>query len=305
MRYSPFDMTFSDEYKHLENQGIYITESILKADLFICSSLKKRIFPTIFRNFKKPTLLWTNEPRSSSYTKNIDFPIKIEFLNIYSGKVFINNVTYERKRFENRPLLKIFKFENIDLNRKMVALMSYYKGITGNDLKVKGSDVDLINMRNKIAIYGHKNEFIDIYGKGWPEGISRENSRQGNWPETKKIILSQYNFNLAFENTVYPNYVTEKIWDAIENYCLPIYYGGNGSTIYTDFPKKSFLDYAEYGSPEALFNKIQTITLEEYILRLNKCIEVYNGFIQKDKEFWDNITEKRLNNIIEACKNLI
>ena len=60
---------------------------------------------------------------------------------------------------------------------------------------------------------------------GWPKGVSKEDSREGDWVERKKQLLDNYHFNLSFENTAAYNYMTEKIWDSIENYCLPIYYG--------------------------------------------------------------------------------
>ncbi|NJY63608.1 glycosyl transferase [Salinimicrobium sp. CDJ15-81-2] len=305
MRYSPFDESFSGEHEYLKKNGINIISDVRKADIFICSSLKRRKFLSVLRNYK-PILVWTNEPRSSTNLKNIFFPLKILFLNIYSGKVFVNNVTYQKKRFLHRPLLKYIEAKdlNVDFDRRTVALMSFYKGLKGNELKIKDTDVDLINLRNKIALYGHPNGSIDVYGQGWPEGISRENSRHGNWPETKRNILSHYNFNLAFENTVFPYYVTEKIWDAIENYCLPIYFGGKDSTIYEDFPKESFLDYSLYESPEVLFREIQKMSRKEYIYRLNKCIDTYNKFVLMDNVFWENLDCKRLDYLIQACKSL-
>src|SRR5690606_22526691 len=135
--------------------------------------------------------------------------------------------------------------------------------------------IDLIALRSQIAMEGRKRGMIDIIGKGWPGNNSIEDSRDGNWPKRKKEILKGYNFNLCFENTIAPNYVTEKIWDSIGSYCLPIYFG-KGTNIYDVFPEKSFIDYANFQSLDQLFDYIEKMETHEFVERLNKCIDVYN-----------------------------
>lgn len=309
MSYTPFDPNFiPEEYEYLKENGIQLTDSICEAQILLSTSLKKVIKNLKFQALGKPILIWTNEPRVSKSTKNIKSVMKIfgpvSFLNIYSNKVFINNVTYQRSRFQNKKPLEEVSYEKLKLRREVVGLMSFYNGTTGNNLRVRGQNLDLISPRNKIALYGYNLDLMKVYGKGWPNGMSLEDSRTGDWPNRKRQILSEYNFNLCFENSVYPYYVTEKIWDAIENHCLPIYYGGANSTIYDDFPENSFLDYSKYNSPEELFNKISNISSEEYTERINKCIDTYNKFVSKDDTFWNNTTEIRLNNIIETCRSM-
>jgi alpha(1,3/1,4) fucosyltransferase len=145
---------------------------------------------------------------------------------------------------------------------------------------------------------------IDIFGQGWPNGISRENSRFHQRRERKKDILDNYNFNLCFENTVFPKYITEKIWESIESNCLPIYYGCSKSSIYEIFPDKSFIDYSEFKVPEELIQFIENISQKEFRDRMNKCIKVYNSFIKKSESFWESERIRLLDNIIEKC-NLI
>ena len=96
------------------------------------------------------------------------------------------------------------------------------------------------------------------------------------------------------------NYITEKIWDSIENYCLPIYYAGKDNSIYKIFPKNSFVDYAEFNTPEELFHYLKKISDIEYKSRLEKCIFVYNSFIEKPKSFW----KETKNMIIDKCKEI-
>jgi hypothetical protein len=43
--------------------------------------------------------------------------------------------------------------------------------------------------------------------------------------QDKKSIISQYKFNLCFENDLYPGYVTEKLFNAWDAHTLPIWWG--------------------------------------------------------------------------------
>ena len=117
--------------------------------------------------------------------------------------------------------------------------MSYYKGLNTEPIYIEGSNRDLISLRTKIALEGNKIGLMDVFGKGWPVSISKEDSRDGDWVHRKSELMKAYNFNLCFENTASFNYMTEKIWDSIENYCLPIYYGKH-TNVYGLFPKHSF-----------------------------------------------------------------
>ena len=141
---------------------------------------------------------------------------------------------------------------------------------------------------------------IDIYGNHWPNYMSIENSRS-DCVNTKIKILKNYDISLCFENTNIPNYTSEKLWDAIANYTLPIYYAHN--TIYNIFPKNSFIDFNEFQSIEDLYNFIQNLDDDEYNERLNKCINV---FVQHKK--YDNYHlkyKKRDSNIINKLNEII
>jgi hypothetical protein len=70
-------------------------------------------------------------------------------------------------------------------------------------------------------------EHIDFYGGGH------------NPIPDKLDALLPYKYHLALENSVIPNYWTEKIADAWLGYCLPIYYGC--PTISCFFPDESYI----------------------------------------------------------------
>lgn len=307
--YTPFDLVFSkDDLLYLNKNGIKITTNKCNADIFVAGnhrSLKKFILKNPGR---KNYLIWAQEPRFSTTSSSTYYPFfiypKVHVMNIYTGNVFINNVTYQEKRFINKsnliPLNKDFKLSN----KKIVALMSYYNGGKTSKLIVDGDNIDLIKKRSDIAEYLFSKNMIDLYGQGWPKGISIEDSRFTDRHARKKDILKNYNFNLCFENTVYPKYITEKIWESIENYCLPIYYGGSKSSIYEIFPRKSFIDYSDFENPNKLLEFINNITKQEFIERMNFCLEVYNSFSEKSEKFWHDTRKSMLDNIIKRCNSI-
>ena len=101
-------------------------------------------------------------------------------------------------------------------------------------------------------------------------------SQPVHWWDRKSEILRDYHFNICLENTAYGYYCTEKIWHAIVSRCLPIYHG-KGTRIYETFPRGSFLDCADFADFDQLFDAIRAMSLEEYVERMNLCIQAYNA----------------------------
>lgn len=66
----------------------------------------------------------------------------------------------------------------------------------------------------------HLNNIGEIVGKN-REAMSKE----GGFYKSKIEWMKQYKFNLCFENASYPGYCTEKLFNALEAGCIPIYWG--------------------------------------------------------------------------------
>lgn len=302
--YTPFKN--EKDLNYLSENNIELTEDISEADILISQNykhLKKYIW--IYLR-KKNYLIWTLEPRfdvSFSSTRKILFGShNCHFMNIYTNDVFTSVGAFHTRIISNniKTLPENFKLTK----KKVVALMSYYDGINASAVMRDSINIDLIALRSKIALYGNQRGVLNIYGKGWPGNISKEDSRNGDWPSRKAEILADYNFNLCFENTVATNYVTEKIWDSIGNYCLPIYYG-KGTNIYSLFPENSFIDYSDFESPEQLFDYIEAMSDNEYRKKLNKCIAVYNQIREKGTDYVWQKRKEPLDKIIEKIHFIV
>ena len=70
----------------------------------------------------------------------------------------------------------------------------------------------------------------------------------------KQAFLSEYKFTIAYENSSYPGYVTEKITDAFWADSLPIYWGN--PLVDRDFNPASFINYHDLGSNDAVIERI-------------------------------------------------
>ena len=116
----------------------------------------------------------------------------------------------------------------------------------------------------------------------------------------KLKFLSNYRFNICFENSSRNGYVTEKIFESLLSGCIPIYYGNEGQP--PEFINEEFIIhlYSQHEKKNNLKEVIEKITSlnsndKSYINHFKKQI-VYND---KLNEYLDNI----INCIVKKIKN--
>jgi hypothetical protein len=288
----------------------FITNNIWEADFVVAHNHKKLLHVAILYA-KKKHLVWTNEPRFDiTFKTEVQMPFgmsKINIMNVYSNDVFWNNLhflsSYHYDNSNNlgidinKPLKRLTKTELHSMGKKHLIAVLFTNTISRNQNLIKGGlDIDLTKKRCEYAIAGHKRKLLHIYGNKWPDGYARDNSGFGfeknqPWWIEKLQILRGYKFNLCFENTAYPYYVTEKIWHAIYAYSLPVYNSFN-STIYETFPENSFIDANLFRDENELFDYVAAMSEDEYLSRLNICIDVMNRSLEiKGKNYSMNANE--------------
>jgi len=132
---------------------------------------------------------------------------------------------------------------------------------------------------------------VDVYGSCIIDGCNNiylNDKHEENWHESKKMIIQKYNFVLAFENSLYHNYVTEKLYDALLTHTIPYYIGAPNVLIDRFAPPDSFIS-----------------NLDDLILTFNSPIlQDYFRSSWRDESF---IRENyiRNNNNITDCLNTI
>jgi hypothetical protein len=72
--------------------------------------------------------------------------------------------------------------------------------------------------------------------------------------DKKQPFIKPYKFNISFENASYPGYTTEKIVEAMAVNTVPVYWGN--PLINREFNVRSFVNWHDYGSDEAVIERI-------------------------------------------------
>lgn len=311
MDYTPFSDKSLKKNNFLSQHNIEFTDKVNECDLLLTNrypGMKRRLYSKIrYRN--RPILLWTHEPRFDQHfsTQLNSYYILPEFhvMNVYTGDVHLCNYTMYSKMIRGHLPLIDHSIDSVcfSKNRSIAFLGSYITESKRNPLIKDGRDLNLCGYRQDLALIGHQRGLVDIYGKGWPSGFSIEDSRGGKWHGRKLDILQKYKFNLCLENTNYNYYCTEKIWDSIAAQCLPIYYGKH-NRIYETFPRESFIDVADFDSPESVFDYIENMAVDEYRDRMNCCIDVYNRLSSNSDEF-DKQRKKMLDNAVHRIHAIL
>jgi len=127
---------------------------------------------------------------------------------------------------------------------------------------------------------------VDCYGKPF-----------GNWfygEDRKYKIISDYKFNICFENSLYPGYFTEKLFHSKTAGCIPLYWADDN--IARDFNTKSFLNLHDFGDVKKM---------SEYVIEMDKDDTLCEN-IRKEKLFNDNQYPKnKFNEIVEKINKIL
>lgn len=76
----------------------------------------------------------------------------------------------------------------------------------------------------------------------------------GGFEKEKREYIRKYKFTIAFENSSYPGYTSEKILDPLLCGSIPLYWGNK--EVDKDFNPKSFINYHDFENDDDFINKI-------------------------------------------------
>lgn len=91
--------------------------------------------------------------------------------------------------------------------------------------------------------------------------LHNDDSLKEEFNDDKLAYLQQFTYNICPENTYHPGYVTEKIFEAYEAGCIPVYWGGIESEL-DIFNPEAFL-YFDPRKPLGLTERIQQLFTDE------------------------------------------
>jgi hypothetical protein len=82
-------------------------------------------------------------------------------------------------------------------------------------------------------------------------------------PVKNKIqFISEFKFTFAFENSSFPGYVTEKVYEPMFVNSIPIYWGS--PLVHLDFNTKSFVNHHDYKNDEEVIDRIIELDSDKY-----------------------------------------
>lgn len=284
---------FWDENKATD-EDIYVS---LEHKPYVFLSPKERIFfgkiysillnknyriPKI-EKFKKKILFQHEPPVVSPHVyKNIDRVLKIY------DKVFFSCII-------DNPKCHYFHLRQIYNN----IIPEYYKNpdrkflvMINSNKKPRSRDNELYSERIKVTAFFSKTDDIDLYGSGWNKppffplrsykGALQKVYR--GYAESKYQTLSEYDFAIAFENTVMPGHVCEKIFDCFFVGTIPVYLGAPDIEKYV--PKECFIDmrdFRDYGKLKRFLKSLTKSEIELYRENARKYLnsEQYKPFTKE------------------------
>ena len=95
-------------------------------------------------------------------------------------------------------------------------------------------------------------DLVDIYGRGWDQSIFSKqysSSIMGSIKD-KASVMRKYKFSLCMENMRFPGYLTEKIYDSLFAFSIPIYLGD--PEIDNKIPKNCYIDLRDFSNYDDL-----------------------------------------------------
>ncbi|MBV4357842.1 glycosyltransferase family 10 domain-containing protein [Pinibacter aurantiacus] len=241
---------------------------------------------------------------SPHYNLIID-PVSPEFLiyGVYSSTFtkFKNAVKIFFTAENVRPNLSVcdyaLTFDILSDKRHLrLPLYSLYTSVWGVDALLKPKNIDEIVSQktkfcNMVVSNPHAKERLDFFKilgdlKRVDSGGNVLNNigyKLGRTVDDKCQFINQYRFTIAFENSSYPGYTTEKIVEPMRMNSIPIYWGNPRIT--EEFNPKSFINVHDFSTLKEA---------AEYVIDIDNSPEKYKALI-KEHWFVNNVANEYLN----------
>ncbi len=138
----------------------------------------------------------------------------------------------------------------------------------------------------KLMVYKH----VDCPGKVLNNMTAEDlEPRNGDWIKSKIEFLKKYKFTIAFENSSSNGYTTEKLFQPLESFSIPIYWGN--PLVTRDFNPKAFINCNDYDNDfDAVIERVKELDNDpdKYLamLRENPMQPDFDFDQQKKYEKW-------------------
>ena len=194
---------------------------------------------------------------------------------------FDNSLTYEPDNETNFQLpFWMFYIDWFNLNKNndfdnWLIPESYLNVNNKFSLKSKNKFCSFVfsrmsNHRENILEILKRIDSVDSFGNLWGETPNNKKLKNGQY--YKIDTISDYKFNIAFENTIKNGYVTEKLLQARIAGCIPIYSGDE--SVEKVFNKHGFLNVTGMTNDD-IFDEVSSINSNIKRYKLMKNTEIF------------------------------
>lgn len=261
-----------------------------RPDLYLFANFFRQSLESVLRRKIKrhQMLLWANETRISLNNVLPHRRFMWMFLDICPN-FFPIVLTYDRrltdgKRFRQLLLPQPFFTSHQEFWIREKPRFSAM--IVGN--KKSRTKGELYSLRQAVIHFFEHNhpDVFDLYGMGWnkpqsmwekvfPSCVFRTSLYRGSCA-SKLEVLASYKFTFCPDNQRYPDYIDEKIFDALFAGSIPIYYGAPNISEYV--PEDCFIDFGKFQNLKDLFAFMEEVALSNKLQQMRECgWEFLNG----------------------------
>ncbi|VVB76068.1 Uncharacterised protein [uncultured archaeon] len=255
-KYFPREAVKEDDYFRNFLDRHFEWEESDEPDFVLFSSFtgeKEKKMPNLPGNFKK--IFWTGENIRVDMTK-CDYGFGFEYEDKMKNRDYLRlplyayygaGINLTKRKNPNEIAKHKTKFCNYAYSKDAKERVEFFKELS----KHKKIDAPGKSMNNIPPIVPQKlGHFIRPLQRieritTKKHTLSALLSRHlGNWRQDVINFQKPYKFTIAFENSSYPGYTTEKIYHPMLANSIPIYWGN--PKIGRDFNTKSFVNYFDY-----------------------------------------------------------
>jgi hypothetical protein len=227
--------------------------------VFFGPYLRPPAYPRLLRRFsplQKPRsgryvrIYWTTENSRPDFTA-------YDWLFTFDPDDMVQN-----ERHMRRP---VWNDENGDLATSppfhpspSLARTKFCNFIYSNPVTIRERFFDLLSKYRRVDAPGSSRHNCPPLGSARDSLSSRNSS---DWQLVKLDYLAGYKFTIAFENSSYPGYTTEKIANALHAGSVPIYWGN--PLISRDYNPKRFVNVHQFDSFESVVERVIELDQDE------------------------------------------
>jgi hypothetical protein len=284
-KYFPREAVKEDDYFRRILNKHFSVEETQDPDFVLFSTFTKREerkqVPIISGDFKK--IFWTGENVRTDMSK-CDYAFAFEYEEEINSNKYLRLPLYayygagsdliKTKKYNPKAVLKSkTKFCNYSYSKDAPERVAFFKELS----KYKKIEAPGKSMNNTTPIPPQNIshiispiqtiEKLTIRKHHFSALLSRH---FGNWRKDVINYQRQFKFTIAFENSAYPGYTTEKIYHPMIANSIPIYWGN--PEIGRDFNTRSFVNWFDYNDNKKVADKVIELDQDDrkYLKILNE-----------------------------------